>query len=594
MAERGTFSIPSPFNGISEQSPHLRLPSQVESAQNMWLDIQTGASKRNGSRIEFSLGAAFDENNSTQLLNGAQMWPILRDSDNQYLLLIGQNPAGSGDTVLKIVQVGVTRAACTCTISAAAQTYLNVGSGTKTNRFKIVSVADTTFIVNTLKGVVAADTNTALTGVATGTIGAAVVVNCVAHGRTTGDWVTISKSNSTPSVDGGYQITVTGVDAFTIVLNATVTVAATTGTVHWSGIDKTSMPIQLVRTGSTTFTLGNIDWTQRKSGNNITNPLPALFTAGGDVKIADAAYWRGRLVLGGDEIIACSGTDDAYNFFAKDSANVVESDAFSRTLSSEVVTLVENLVPIRRSLYIFTKSGRQFDMSTGSGPLSQETVKVNPVTAIPTVPDVKPVVCDPSIFFVGKYADAAHVHEIIYDDIDIPNQSNWLNSHCPTLLTMNEPVLGSSNRSTALSAVASPEHNCVFVLMGAFTEGGNARYGRDIFMYKYFNLGQNRVQSAFMQYVADTLPAYMEVHHGSDWDLFHIWDMAVVSGRLYWLTSMAVPTSGDDVINVADGSAVPYVAPTYAPRTTVFFIESCAIAPSGGLNDNIASVVAVP
>ena len=62
------------------------------------------------------------------------------------------------------------------------------------------------------------------------------VITSAAHGLTTGDQITISGSNSTPSVDGSHSVTVTGTNTFTIPVN--VTVQGTTGTWvsrTWSG-----------------------------------------------------------------------------------------------------------------------------------------------------------------------------------------------------------------------------------------------------------------------------------------------------------------------------------------------------------------------
>ena len=53
------------------------------------------------------------------------------------------------------------------------------------------------------------------------------VVTVTNHGLTTGDYVYIINSNSTPSIDGGYNVTVTGNNTFTVPVN--VTKAGTSG-----------------------------------------------------------------------------------------------------------------------------------------------------------------------------------------------------------------------------------------------------------------------------------------------------------------------------------------------------------------------------
>ncbi len=61
------------------------------------------------------------------------------------------------------------------------------------------------------------------------------VVTSAAHGLETGDNVTISGSNSTPSLNGDHEVTVTGVNTFTVPVN--VTVAGTAGTVAFQSDD---------------------------------------------------------------------------------------------------------------------------------------------------------------------------------------------------------------------------------------------------------------------------------------------------------------------------------------------------------------------
>jgi hypothetical protein len=73
-----------------------------------------------------------------------------------------------------------------------------------------------------------------LAGTAVGTITSISATNpttvtVAAHGLATGDQVTITGSNSTPSIDGAWTVTVTGANTFTIPV--AVTVAGTTGTV---------------------------------------------------------------------------------------------------------------------------------------------------------------------------------------------------------------------------------------------------------------------------------------------------------------------------------------------------------------------------
>ena len=150
--------------------------------------------------------------------------------------------------------------------------------------FRAVTVADYTLIANTtvnVKGTDASYTINAITAAAS-----AEVTTTASHGLTTGDTVTIEGSNSTPVIDGTRVVTVVSATKFTVPVNTSG--AGTAGTVYAGRLDATTMPLKLVRTGATTFTLDAIAWNQRTSGNTTTNPLPPFWTSGGTYAIAGA------------------------------------------------------------------------------------------------------------------------------------------------------------------------------------------------------------------------------------------------------------------------------------------------------------------
>jgi hypothetical protein len=386
--------------------------------------------------------------------------------------------------------------------------------------------------------------------------------------------VTIEGSNSTPVIDGTRVVTVVSATKFTVPVNTSG--SGTAGTVYAGRLDATTMPLKLVRTGATTFTLDAITWNQRASGNTTTNPLPPFWTSGGTYAIADLAYYRGRLVLGGDEIVMMSQSDDLFDFWIGDATAVADSDPIRRTLSSDQVTKIDNIIAVRRSLFLFTKAGRQFELATGeSAALTTNNVRITPITSIPTVPDIKPVVCDPSIFFVSRAQNAGQVYEIVYDEVSLPTQANWTNAHCPNLIAFIDPNLGSTLKAQALNMFAIPEHNLVGVLRSQVNTDGKRRYGRDIYVYRYFNIGNERVQSAWMEHVWDPSPE--APGQAFKLDDYRIWDVCAVGDQFYILSSTSVP-AGDD--------------PTGAGgRTHRFWLESVTVMPEGAREDDIATVV---
>jgi len=615
MAEQDIIRIPSLYGGISQQPPHLRFSNQFEDASNAAFSVVNGVSKRQGSlfiakiprvRIAASGGSGtFAVGDTvTQSTTGAtgrfvaevdgymdldpltgtfslatpgttltasggktrnagstlhilpadaslRMHAINRDENEQYLVLFG---AGTGGTVLKVLGIGNGVAPslgilATVTIDAAAQTYLDSGSPTADD-IRMVTVADYTIIVNRK---VATGYSTSGSYSVSGTtfadydaMVAATLTNATYY-HVLGDTVTHPR--------GYYLYTA----AATNVLDKYKRVPAPSQVK--AVIDKTKMPLKLVRTtvssGSgdpATFTLQQITWVDRLSGDDATNPLPSIFE--NEKAITDIAYYRDRLVLAGGENVVMSQAGDLFNFFLDDAQNIVDSDPIDRSLSSEEVTVIDYIVPFRASLALFTKAGRQFEVNT-SETLTPTTASINPTTRYETLP-VRPVLAGETLFFAGRRRFAAAVFEYQFDDIAVSLVAADVTAHVPTLIGLD-----------VRNIVCSPNDRAVFVL----PTGGSR-----VFVYTYFWRGQQKEQSAWTKYDFD--------------DGYSIGDIAAIKSNVY----MVVASDSEFVIERFGIGAQPIPSPVYGDDTVDVSTEPPVVIPteqmiygpgaaSGGFND---------
>lgn len=149
MSEQDIVRIPSLAGGISRQPAHVRFPEQVEDAENIRFSVVDGASKRPPTEyiLEFSWSGAGD---------GAdlRLHPIDRDESEKWLVLYGPNAAGSS-CVIKVYDLDGTE--YTVNRTANANTYLNDSVSTNAaSDYRLVTVGDTTLILNTAVEVVTA------------------------------------------------------------------------------------------------------------------------------------------------------------------------------------------------------------------------------------------------------------------------------------------------------------------------------------------------------------------------------------------------------------------------------------------------------
>ena len=135
-------SIPNFLNGISQQTPTQRGINQGEEQINLQNNIVDGLSKR----PSFDYIAILD--NTNVYPNTTKFWSIQRDKDNQYMVAFYNGGVKVWD---------LTGAELPVTI-ASGSSYLT--SSNPKSDFKLVNIADYTFIANKSKTVLADTTTT--------------------------------------------------------------------------------------------------------------------------------------------------------------------------------------------------------------------------------------------------------------------------------------------------------------------------------------------------------------------------------------------------------------------------------------------------
>jgi len=188
-------TIPNLINGVSQQPPALRLASQAEEVINCMPSPVEGLKKRPPMEhiAKIFAGSAGTNRPFTTIVD--------RDGTIQYLIFIQDGDIkvfgldGSSKTVNK----------------PNGTDYLDISnSADPSERFRVASVADYTFITNREKVV----TTYFQDGVTYSQSGTTVTVTSAKHGLTTSDRISIDCTSGT-GVDGKYNITSVATDSFT-------------------------------------------------------------------------------------------------------------------------------------------------------------------------------------------------------------------------------------------------------------------------------------------------------------------------------------------------------------------------------------------
>jgi hypothetical protein len=255
--------------------------------------------------------------------------------------------------------------------------------------------------------------------------------------------------------------------------------------------DASTMPVRLTRTtvNPLVFAVDQIEWKSRLSGTTETNPAPSIVvdSDGGpaDITLSDIFFHRNRLGISGDENVVFSQDGDFFNFFLEDADNIVDSDPIDRALSSDQVTIIDFVVPFRKSLIIFTKSGRQFEMNAPEA-MTPNTVSITPTTHYKSTYDVRPVAMHDSVFFTGPDGDRSKLFDYRFFDESVSNRADDVSAHVPELLpTTIKTVIGHPNTETIFIL---PEDSYVIYVYQQLIERGRreqAAWGKWTFSSNY-------------------------------------------------------------------------------------------------------------
>lgn len=283
------------------------------------------------------------------------------------------------------------------------------------------------------------------------------------------------------------------------------------------------------------FTVSLVDWNERTSGSQVTNPAPKLLTEG--VRIADMALHRNRLVLAGDAFVAFSTDDDLFNFFHADFDNLVDSDPFEKSIGSGEVALVKHIATWRKTLMIFTTAGHQFELSAPEG-LTTATASLTPATHH-RAQSARPAVSGSALHFAVDGGEHAELVEYLFDEATVSTVAENLAAHVDTLLPR-----------TVRRIVSHGAQGLVFMLSEEDTD--------EILVQRSWFNGTERVQNAWSRWVIGGVDRVvdMAVLHDALWilvehdDVYSVWYVPIA--KVPTITDHLFPASLDGII-VATG-----------------------------------------
>lgn len=463
------------YNGVSQQPPILRSPDQTEDELNTWATLADGVGKRPPSEHVKNLGT---------ISSGAFIHHINRDVTERYIVII------DGGQIRVFDHADGTEK----TVNAPnGWGYLAGG------KYKAVTVADYTFIVNTAVSpaldttVDASTTDPAYSRWINRTISGAYLPGNLVNpaganlgytpnlgaGTYRGEVSSIEKlPESAPNGDM-YKVSgsiESGFVSYYVRRNGAVWDETVKNGLK-NKLNQDTMPHALVREGDGTFTFAPFSWAPRRVGDENSNPNPTFVGK----PIRDVFFYQNRLGFLVDENVIFSGAGDFGNFWRTTVFDYIASDVVDVAVTTSNVALLNHALPSSDGIMAFADQ-TQFSITNGEDGLSPESVAIRPVTHYEVNVNVRPVQIGTEVYFCGDNNGSSIVWEYTrMDDSDLLSAAE-ITAHCPAYLPAGLKHL-----------VAATNIKALFALTGS----------SDVYVYQFYWNGNEKLQSAWRKWTFD-------------------------------------------------------------------------------------------
>jgi hypothetical protein len=431
--------IPNLFNGVSQQPPALRSPTQAELQENAESSLVTGLSKRKPTRHIAQISNFSYTNALVHLIeSGAERFIAFFDG---VTVTIFNADTGVAASISK----------------PSGEAY--IVSSNPRDLLRCVTVADYTFVLNRAKA-----------------------VGAVGHSATTitGTVQTFANLPAATGTNNVYRINGTPDNAFAsyYVRDQAAGVWAETVAYDGSGTGPltSDMPWTLTRTGANSFAFQPASWATRVVGDQTTNPNPSFVGRA----ITDVFFYRDRLGLITDSTIIMSRAGDYFNFFPRTMTAVLDDDPIDATVAHPKAVYLSHAVPFNSNLLIFGNRV-QFQL-TGGDVLSPRTVRIDPIIEMDCSAAAKPVGIGPSVYFAQPGLSNTLVREMFVRPDSLQNDAEDVTAHVPLYIP-----------SGVFGLAASSVEETLFV--------ASLNDERALYVYKTKWKGDQRIQSSWSRWV---------------------------------------------------------------------------------------------
>ena len=239
----------------------------------------------------------------------------------------------------------------------------------------------------------------------------------------------------------------------------------------------TNMPLVIQRTATTTFTVKQFTYQDRRVGDDNTNPLPTFVGK----RINKVLFFRNRLALlaGENVILSRPGTLGTPDFFIESALTVSASDPIDISAASMFPSDIFDGIEINAGLLVFS-TNQQFLLSTDDTVLNPDTAKLRSVSTFNYNKDIPPISLGTTISYLDNSGKFSRLNEMANTSREGEPDVVEISKLVPTLLPKDLDLFTNSRENSV-------------ILIGK-TDSDT------VFGYKYLAIGDKRQQQAWFKW----------------------------------------------------------------------------------------------
>ena len=239
----------------------------------------------------------------------------------------------------------------------------------------------------------------------------------------------------------------------------------------------TNMPLVIQRTGTTTFTVKQFTYQDRRVGDNNTNPQPTFVGK----RINKVLFFRNRLaILAGENVILSRpGTLGIPDFYIESALTVSASDPIDISAASMFPSDIFDGIEINAGLLVFS-TNQQFLLSTDDTVLNPDTAKLRSVSTFNYNKDIPPISLGTTISYLDNSGKFSRLNEMANTSREGEPDVVEISKLVPTLLPKNLDLFTNSRENS-------------LILIGKTNS-------ETVFGYKYLAVGDKRQQQAWFKW----------------------------------------------------------------------------------------------